>query len=314
MAGKKGWVRVEGGKEHPESSILLAYTRKQQLEDRLGIRRHIEECPPCLDKCAQFERDSIELGTLKQVQAHLDYLDVPSALLVARIESKYAKYERGFSGHGRRRVDAVQPGVMRSGARLLKPERPVSFVSFHAVLALIILTALLATGIVLGFQALPVNEAQFILNQGVIPVSQPGSMSLPLQQATATINPGSTAIESPTTAGSGQTQERISVCTMDQDQAESRLRICGSSFEPGDRVALLITMAWSDQPRQHHPVRVDGYGEFQVTIEIGNCNVPVAIQAHDMTDTDVYSNTLQRIEYVGCRTPSPGPGAWNRKS
>ena len=72
MAGKKGWVRDKGGKEHPENSILLAYTRKQQLEDRLGIHRHIDKCSHCLDKCGEFERSSIELGTLKQMQAGLD--------------------------------------------------------------------------------------------------------------------------------------------------------------------------------------------------------------------------------------------------
>jgi hypothetical protein len=312
MAGKKGWVRVEDGKEHPENSILLTYTRKQQLEDRLGIRRHIDQCSRCLDKCAEFEHDSIELGTLKQMQAHLDYSDVPPALLMARIESKYAKYERSFSGHARRRIEHVQQEVARS-ARLLKPERPVSFVSFHALLALIILTALLVGGIVLAFQALHGEEGQFILNHGLFPVNQPTLALLQQHQATATINPGSRGAQSPTTAGSGQSKEHITVCTTDQDRAASRLRICGSNFQPGDKVALLITMAGSDQPKQHHPVMVDGRGEFQVTISIYNCNVPLAIQAHDMTNITVYSNMLQHIKFAGCRIPSPNFGAGSKK-
>jgi hypothetical protein len=157
MAGKKGWVRVEDGKEHPENSILLAYTRKQQLEDRLEIRRHIDECPRCFHKCSEFEYDGIELGSLKQMQAHLDYSDVPSALLIARIESKYAGYERSFFGRMRRCVGPIQPGVIRS-AGLLKPERPVSFVSVHALLALIILTVFLMAGVVLAFQVLHDNH------------------------------------------------------------------------------------------------------------------------------------------------------------
>jgi hypothetical protein len=91
------------------------------------------------------------------------------------------------------------------------------------------------------------------------------------------------------------------------------LRICGSNFQPGDKVALLITMAGSDQPKQHHPVMVDGRGEFQVTISIYNCTVPLAIQAHDMTNMTVYSNMLQHIKFAGCRIPSPNFGAGSKK-
>ena len=308
MAGKKGWVRVEGGKEHPENSILLAYTRKQQLEDRLGIRRHIDKCPRCLHKCSEFEYDSIELGTLKQIQAHLDYSDVPSALLIARIESKYAKYERSLRAPARRRVGHVQQEVARS-ARLLKPGRPVSFVSFHALLVLIILTAFLATGLVLALQGLHGEVGQLNPYPSLFPVNQPGSMLLPPQQATATINPGSTGAQSPTTTGSGQTRESISVCTMNQDRAAFQLRVCGSNFKPGDKVALLVTMFGSNQPKQHHPVTVDGHGEFQVTISINNCNIPMTIQARDVTNMTVYSNTLQYIKFGGCRIPSPNFGA-----
>jgi hypothetical protein len=139
-------------------------------------------------------------------------------------------------------------------------------------------------------------------------------MLLPEHQATATINPDSRGAQSSTTAGSGQTKERISVCTTDQDQAASRLHICGFSFKPGDRVALLITMAGSNQPKQHHPVMVNGQGEFQVTILINNCNVPVAIQAHDLTNVTVYSNTLQNIKFADCRIPSPNLGAGSKNS
>jgi hypothetical protein len=311
MAGKKGWVRVKVGKDHPENSILLAYTRKQQLEDQLGIRCHIDECPRCFHKCGEFERDSIELGTLKQIQAHLDYSDVPPALLVARIESKYAKYERSVQVHPGRDIEHIQQEVSRS-ARLLKPERPVSFVSVHALLALIILTMLLVGGIVLALRVLHDEGGPLFSSSGLIPVSQPGLMSLPPQQATTTINPGSMGTQSPTTTDSGQA-ETISVCTTDQDWLASRLRICGSNFKPGDRVALLITMFGSDQPKQHHPVTVDGHGEFQVTIGINNCNVPVAIQAHDVMNMTVYSNTLQHIKYGNCRISSPNFGAGSKK-
>jgi len=312
MAGKKGWVRGEGGKEHPENSILLAYTRKQQLEDRLGIRRHIDECPRCLQKCGEFERDSVALETLEQMQTRLDYADVPSVLLVARIESKYGKYERSLPARVRRRVEPIQREIVR-GARLLKPKRPLSFVSFHALLALMILTALLAAGMVLAFQVWHINGAQFILDGGVIRETQPGSVSLRKQQATGTVNPGSGGAQNPATAGSGLSRGYIRICTMDQDRADSRLRICGSDFKPGDRVALLITMDGSGQPKQHHAVTVDGHGEFQVTISVNNCNLPVAIQAHDLTNPKMDSNIVQHIKFGGCRIPSPNLGPGRKK-
>lgn len=301
MAGKKGWVRVKGGKEHPENSILLAYIRKQQLEDRLGIRRHIDECSRCLHKCDEFQRDSIELGTLKRMQARLDYSDVPPALLVARIESKYAKYERRVRIHPGRDIKHVQQEVSRS-ASLLKPKRRVSFVSVYALLALIILAVLMVGGIVMALRVLHDEGGPLFSSSGLIPVSQPGLTSLPQQQDTVTINPGSTGTQSPTTTDPGQSKETISVCTTGQDWLASQLRICGSNFKPGDRIALLITMFGSDQPKQHHPVTVDEHGEFQVMIRINNCDVPVTIQAHDVTNMTVYSNTLQHIKFTGCRT------------
>jgi hypothetical protein len=167
---------------------------------------------------------------------------------------------------------------------------------------------------VLAMQVWHVNGAQFILNGGLIPETQPGSMSLPKHQATVPVNPGSGGTQNPTTTGSGQSNEHINICTTDQDRASSRLRICGFDFKAGDRVALLITADWSEQPKQHHPVTVDGHGEFQVTISISNCNVPVAIQAHDQTDPKVDSNILQHIKFAGCRIPSPNLGPGNKES
>jgi hypothetical protein len=74
-------------------------------------------------------------------------------------------------------------------------------------------------------------------------------------------------------------------------------------------------MDGSEQPKQHHAVTVDGHGEFQVTIAINNCNdVPVAIQAHDLTNPKVDSNIVQHIKFGGCRIPSPNLGPGNKKA
>src|SRR5215472_5012624 len=108
MAGKKRWVRDENGKDHPGTSILLAYTCKQQLEDRLGIRRHIDQCPRCLSTCSEYKRAGMVLEVLGQMQSDLSYADVPSALLLSRIQGDYAKYERRLSTRVVRKLEPIQ--------------------------------------------------------------------------------------------------------------------------------------------------------------------------------------------------------------
>ena len=310
MAGKKGWVRDKGGKEHPENSILLAYTRKQQLEDRLGIRRHIEQCPRCLHECSEFERTSALPGTLEQMQGCLDYADVPPVLLLSRIQVEYTKYERSLPARVMRRVEPIQRfgkrglrAVPKIGGHI-KPERPLSSMSFYLAFVVVVVMLLFAIGVVAAIH----GGGPF--NQYLI---QPGATSVQPHDATQTARPVATATHNPTTAGLGQSKEYISICTTDVDRAQSRLRICGSNFKPGDKVALLVTMLGSGQPKQHHAVTVDALGEFQVTIPINNCNVPVAVEAHDLTDTKVYSNTLQHIKFGACLIPPPNLGAGAKK-
>lgn len=300
MAGKKGWVRDEGGKDHPDTSILLAYTRKQQLEDRLGIRRHVDECPRCLRTCSEYKRTGMVLEVLEQMQSDLSYADVPSTLLLSRIQGEYARYERRFSTRVMRKLAPIQRfgkrglrAVPKIGGHL-KPEMPLSSLGFYIASLVVVVMLVFAIGVVAAIHGGgPFNQ---------YPMG-PGATSVVRHDVTVTTRPTATATHD-TTAGSGQSKERISICSTDDDRTQSRLRICGYGFKPGDKVALLVTMLGSGQPKQHRPVTVDAHGEFEVTLPVNNCNVPVAIVAHDLTNTKVYSNILH-IRFVSCPMPSP---------
>src|SRR5258708_24281353 len=47
---------------HPDKSILLAYIRRQPLDDRLYIQQHIEHCERCSQLCDEYKLIS---GTLE---------------------------------------------------------------------------------------------------------------------------------------------------------------------------------------------------------------------------------------------------------
>src|SRR5260370_2163148 len=54
---------------HPDKSILLAYIRRQPLEDRLYIQRHIEHCERCSQQFDEYKRISSTLeAALMQVR------------------------------------------------------------------------------------------------------------------------------------------------------------------------------------------------------------------------------------------------------
>jgi hypothetical protein len=303
MAGKKGWVRDEGGKDHPDTSILLAYTRKQQLEDRLGIRRHVDECPRCLRTCSEYKRTDMVLEVLEQMQSDLSYADVPSTLLLSRIQGEYARYERRLSTRVMRKLEPIQRfgkrglrAVPKIGGHL-KPEMPLSSLGFYIASLVVVVMLVFAIGVVAAIHGGgPFNQ---------YPMG-PGATLVVRHDVTVTTRPTATATHD-TTAGSGQSKERISICSTDDDRTQSRLRICGYDFKSGDKVALLVTMLGSGQPKQRRPVTVDAHGEFEVTLPVNNCNVPVAIVAHDLTKTKVYSNILH-MRFGSCPMPSPNFG------
>lgn len=308
MAGKKGWVRDEGGKDHPDTSILLAYTRKQQLEDRLGIRRHVEQCPCCLRTCSEYKRTGTALEVLGQMQSDLSYADVPATLLLSRIQGEYARYERRLSTRVVRKLEPIQcfgkrglRAVAKTGGHL-KPEMRVSSIGFYLASLAVVVTFMFAIGVVAAIHGGgPFNP---------YPMGS-GATSVVGHDVTATTRPAAMATHD-TTGASGQSKANISICTTEDDSRHSQLRICADGFKSGDKVALLVTLVESGQTKQHRPVTVDAHGGFEVTMLVINCDVPVAIVAHDLTNTKVYSNSLH-MRSGSCPMLSPNVGSPSKK-
>src|SRR5213080_3182421 len=88
MASNTRWTSLNEVNEHPEDSILLAYLRKQQLEDRLKISRHIdvEQCPRCLHKLNELKQVSATLEVLGRMRSYQHYPELSVDDTCARIQ------------------------------------------------------------------------------------------------------------------------------------------------------------------------------------------------------------------------------------
>lgn len=105
----------------------------------------------------------------------------------------------------------------------------------------------------------------------------------------------------------GSLKPTISLCAMESDKHQPRIRFCGSNFTAGDHVQLVISTA-GNQPEVHHLVLVDAQGSFQDSWIINNCKfVPISIFAEDITPghTSEVSQVLQGIQFQNCVSPTP---------
>src|SRR5437660_5745075 len=75
MSGQMRRSGGSGGMEHPDDSILLAYTRQQVLdEDWSSIHQHIGTCKECDQRCMEYAKISAELSeTLEHFQRNQSY-------------------------------------------------------------------------------------------------------------------------------------------------------------------------------------------------------------------------------------------------
>lgn len=278
--------------EHPDESILLAYTREQSLnEGDSNVHRHIDACKKCYQRCMEYAKISADLSeTLEHFQRNQDYpslsesitefIDNPDAMRLAR---RQREEER------RKRYPA------RSA---------LSFVFLRPVLAplgaLLLLVVLVA--IALAHRAAWSNIDPYILHQGqngtVIPsvatvASHPSSS--PAGQPVGTVSATGTANRTPT----------VRLCTTNADRAQSRMRLCGANFTPGNKVQLVVHLA-NGGTRALHPVLVDAQGRLQDVWIVTNCkDVPVTIDVQDETGFTVASWGLQGSHQPGhCSVPN----------
>ena len=293
MASNTRWTSFNDVNEHPEDSILLAYLRKQQLEDRLKISRHIDvkQCPRCLHKLNELKQVSATLEVLGKIRSYQHYPELSAADIYARVQRDVSKRT------------ALQAYLHRINNRQRPRMSAVRLVSLPVAFALTILFTM-----VIVFASLYGRPWISGSSSGGTSTSQNISTSLPRQHSTPTLNLALTATANAGTSISPTatpvTGPYVEVCSTPNNIAHWRLVICGHNFEAGYKVTLV---AFGNVPVWLPNLPVDKQGDFKVGWNIVNCgNLPSVIVAHQVVNPKPISARLQNISFGSClvRTPS----------
>jgi len=273
-------------REHLEDSILLAYLRRQQLEDTssLLIRQHveIERCPRCLHKLDELVQVSATLDVVGQMPSFQHYPEVSVAETYARVQGAASK-----------RISAqAYPYPITDRQRPRKSA--LRLASLPVAIAITILFTIIAFALFSGEPMVPGPS------HGVIQPNRGGStIDLP-NQALATPTVAATAMQTPTSTATPATGPYMEVClTSNYNITHWRLVICGHNFEAGSKVVLV---ALGKTPTMLPNISVNKQGDFPIGWIIDNCaNLPTTIFAYEKTNkTKPTEVTLQDIAFGDC--------------
>jgi len=288
MASNTRWTSLNEVNEHPEDSILLAYLRKQQLEDRLKISRHIdvEQCPRCLHKLNELKQVSATLEVLGKIRSYQHYPELSAADIYARVQRDVSKRT------------ALQAYLHRINNRQRPRMSAVRLVSLPVAFALTILFTM-----VIVFASLYGRPWISGSSSGGTSTSQNISTSLPRQHSTPTLNLALTATANAGTSISPTatpvTGPYVEVCSTPNNIAHWRLVICGHNFEAGYKVKLFALLGKTLMLLSNVPV--DKQGDFKVGWNIVNCgNLPSVIVAHEAVNAKTISARLLNISFGSC--------------
>jgi hypothetical protein len=295
MSGQMRWSRSSVEMEHPDDSILLAYTREQALDEGWSsIRQHIDTCKECYQRSMEYAQISTELSeTLEHFQRNQDYPPL--------VESVFELMHN--------------PAAVRLARRQREEERRVRYpaqgakwVFFRPVLAptAALLLLLLFAVTVLAYRGDLSYLGHYILPQGqnstVLPSIATVSSHTSTERPSGTVSATGTATKTPT----------IRLCTTNADKAQSRMRFCGASFTPGDKVLIVVHLA-SGGARTRHQVLVDAQGHFQDSWVVANCkDLPMTIDVQDETNSTEVSFELRGSHQLGhCSVPNSMSRVWD---
>jgi hypothetical protein len=274
-------------REHLEDSILLAYLRRQQLEDALSllIRQHveIERCPRCLHKLDELAQVNATLDVLGRMPSYQHYPELSVAKTYARVQGT-ANKRTSAQAYPYPITDRQRP--RKSALRL---------VSVPVALALTLLfTMVIVFALWSGKPMVPGPSHEVVHpNRGGSTIDLPN-------QALATPTVAATAMQTPTSTAAPVTGPYMEVClTSNYNIAHWRLVICGHNFEAGSKVVLV---ALGKTPTMLPNVSVNKQGDFTIGWIIDNCaNLPTTIFAFEMTNkTKPTEVTLQDIAFGDC--------------
>ena len=120
------------------------------------------------------------------------------------------------------------------------------------------------------------------------------------------VTPVSTVTTTPGSSG-----PTISLCSIQNVDAQTHLSFCGANFTPGDQVQLLEYFV-DGHSRLRRPVVVSAQGTFQDWWVVYNCRmVPFSVMAEDVTPGHMYevSQVLHNIQFLNCVIPASTPTA-----
>jgi hypothetical protein len=299
MAGNARWTSYSDVIKHPEDSLLLAYLRKQQLEDGLSISQHIdvEKCPRCLHKLNELKQVSTTLDALGVMRSYQHYPELSVA-------DTYARMQMATS----HRTPAM--AFLKGANHRQRPRRSVvRLISLPAAfgLAIFFTVAMLVFANFSGKLLIPSAL------QGVIKPSLSNSPVVIAHFSSPTPNPGLTATGSVEasatpvqTATSGPiTKPYLTMCSTPANISQWRLVICGYNFDTAHKVMLFAS---GKKPMLQINLHVDQHGKFQFGWTIVNCsNLPTTIYSYEVTNSKPIDVKLQITSFGSCPAPTTTP-------
>ncbi len=277
---------------HPDKSILLAYIRRQPLEDRLYIQQHIEHCERCSQLSDEYKRISSTLEAALMQVRHF-YPHVTSQVFYNREEHSYES--------GKLRA------AHRQSLRDYRPKRRMARLG----VAISLVLAMLLTTVAYAISTNHTPLISYTFHQGIV-TTQPspdlGNLVPPPQVTSKhkhppkhVVAPIRTPSVTAATTPSSTSQPSMVICGSSAAGTSMYLMLCGDHFTPGDKVTVVLE--YLKNSKSLAPVTVNANGQFEDGFTIDCANVPIVIYANDQTHS-TESATLMNIPR-GC-TPAPG--------
>ena len=286
-------------REHYEDSILLAYLRRQQLEDGLSLRisQHIdvERCPRCCHKLDELTRVSETLDVLGRIRSYQHYHELSVDDIYARVQGAANKRTSSQAD-----LYTVRQRPRKSAVRL---------VSLPVAVALTMLFTVVIVFALFSGESKVSGPPQGVLrsdhyNPTIVLQNHP--TATPNLALTATANANATTTASLTSTVTPVTGPYMEVCSEPYNITHWRLVICGHNFEAGTKVVLV---ALGKSPILLPNVPVNKQGDFQVGWDITNCgNLPTTIFSFQKADAKPALIKLQNIAFGDCPVPTATVG------
>jgi hypothetical protein len=281
--------------DHPDESMLLAFTRRQADGWPGGVERHISQCLACHARYNEYQRINEILVDATRAPADHAYPSITEAVIQKVHDLEIPSNNLTWV------IRAVRKGY-RSAARPTWRLVGPSLAAAAVILCALIVFALATTSVQIP-TSLAGRSTEF-------KPAMTGGQSKGQQRPRHTVV--ATATRQPTFGGTVARGPSITVCSSPADVKQNRLRICGQNFKPGNRVSLIIIMQGS-RPKALKPVLVQPDGTMQVWFPVNSCAVlPSAIVVQYANGGPVLT-TLGNIQFGKCNSQSPNVRSRNRK-